>query len=96
MNHLGQEPERPFWCNQCGKDFQRKEHLQRHERNIHGPGGSADVREDSSDPDSSSGGGEERQGQYSLVPQPRVQQEVSSRSRSRAGAGAGTGAGAGH
>jgi len=38
--HLGQEPERPFWCPECGKDFQRKEHLTRHQRNIHGPGGS--------------------------------------------------------
>jgi len=38
--HLGQEPERPFWCSECGKDFQRKEHLTRHQRNIHGPGGS--------------------------------------------------------
>jgi len=37
--HLGQEPERPFWCNECGKDFQRKEHLNRHQRNIHGPSG---------------------------------------------------------
>ena len=34
--HLGQPPERPFWCSECGKDFQRKEHLQRHQRNIHG------------------------------------------------------------
>ncbi|XP_023340977.1 zinc finger protein 181 isoform X6 [Eurytemora carolleeae] len=34
--HLGQQPERPFWCSECGKDFQRKEHLQRHQRNIHG------------------------------------------------------------
>ena len=40
MAHLGQEPERPFWCSECGKDFQRKEHLTRHQRNIHGPGGS--------------------------------------------------------
>jgi len=37
--HLGQPPERPFWCSECGKDFQRKEHLQRHQRNIHGPNG---------------------------------------------------------
>jgi len=39
VSHLGQEPERPFWCSECGKDFQRKEHLSRHQRNIHGPGG---------------------------------------------------------
>jgi len=38
--HLGEQPERPFFCRQCGKNFQRKEHLQRHEKNIHGPGGS--------------------------------------------------------
>jgi len=37
--HLGQQPERPFWCADCGKDFQRKEHLQRHQKNIHGPSG---------------------------------------------------------
>ena len=43
VTHLGQEPDRPFWCNHCGKDFQRKEHLQRHEKNIHGNGGSSDM-----------------------------------------------------
>jgi len=43
--HLGQEPERPFWCSECGKDFQRKEHLTRHQRNIHGPGGSMESQE---------------------------------------------------
>lgn len=43
VTHLGQEPDRPFWCNLCGKDFQRKEHLQRHEKNIHGNGGSSDM-----------------------------------------------------
>ena len=36
VSHLGQEPDRPFWCSECGKDFQRKEHLNRHQRNIHG------------------------------------------------------------
>ena len=38
MAHLGQEPERPFFCNMCGKDFQRKEHLTRHQKNLHGAG----------------------------------------------------------
>ena len=38
MAHLGQEPERPFFCNVCGKDFQRKEHLNRHQKNLHGVG----------------------------------------------------------
>ena len=38
MAHLGQEPERPFFCNICGKDFQRKEHLTRHQKNLHGTG----------------------------------------------------------
>ena len=36
--HLGVEPERPFGCNVCGKDFQRKEHLTRHQKNLHGVG----------------------------------------------------------
>lgn len=36
--HLGQEPERPFFCGICGKDFQRKEHLTRHQKNLHGAG----------------------------------------------------------
>jgi uncharacterized Zn-finger protein len=80
--HLGEVPERPFWCNHCGKDFQRKEHLERHERNIHGPGGSAEIEEsDGMDEMEGSPGLEEGQRPAPLpvatrqLPLPRVRQE---------------------
>jgi KRAB domain-containing zinc finger protein len=36
--HLGVQPDRPFLCIDCGKDFVRRDHLQRHRKNVHGTG----------------------------------------------------------
>lgn len=78
VTHLGHEPDRPFWCDQCGKDFLRKEHRDRHIRNIHGPGGSTDMADDeshSSDMDGSTPGHLEPERRAPAAPAPRPRQQ---------------------